>query len=88
MPLRAEVQKSVLLEDAPLFVTVPWTPCTFPQGVAISGTSRKRGCELPGSVSGRRSTHFPSVGAVLLENGMTSPVPALISMGVVAFFHR
>jgi hypothetical protein len=43
---------------------------------------------LSGNVSGRRSTHFPFVGVLSLEKGITSPVPALRNMGVVAFFHR
>jgi hypothetical protein len=54
----------------------------------MSGVSRKRGSVLPGSVSGRRSIHFPVGGAVSLEKGITSPVSALSSMGVVAFFQR
>ena len=54
----------------------------------MSGASRKRVSVLPGSVSGRRSIHFPAGGVVWLENGSTSPVSVLSNMGVVAFFHR
>ena len=32
--------------------------------LGVSGVSRKRGSVLPGSVSGRRSIHFPVGGAV------------------------
>ena len=56
--------------------------------LGMSGVSRKRGSVLPGSVSGRRSIHFPVRGAVKLENGINSPVSALSSMGLVAFFQR
>lgn len=56
--------------------------------VGIPRTSRKRGTGLSGSVSGRRSIHLPSGGAVLLERGTSSPVSALSNMGVVAFFQR
>jgi hypothetical protein len=51
-------------------------------------TSRNSGTGLPGSVSGRRSIHFPSGGAVYVEIGISSPVSALSSIGVVDFFHR
>ena len=65
-------------------------PSTFlpSEALGMSGVSRKRGSVLPGSVSGRRSIHFPVGGAVSLENGINSPVSALSSMGVVAFFQR
>jgi hypothetical protein len=54
----------------------------------IPRTSRNSGTGLPGRVSGRRSNHLPLGGAVWLESGRSSPVSALSSMGVVAFFHR
>ena len=56
--------------------------------VGIPRTSRKRGTGLSGSVSGRRSIHLPSGGALRLERGMSSPVSALSNIGVVAFFQR